>query len=197
MTINVIFFRKCQVFPQLTIQSCNNEWVSAYSPVFSIYFWFSLCRVYTFKVWGLGLQPRSAYSRINTVLIIIKITEQQNAIVSFETINITSMCQKKINKLPGIHDCELRLFTIILLYTLLALPFFFLIYHLDALILVHLTTRKDGLWWEQHSTRSLCHRSVLLWNKRLIRNTTISRQATIFTHKVHLVVFKGGHQESF
>ena len=45
----------------------NNEWVSDYSWVFSIYFWFSLCRVFTFKVWGLGLQPRSAYSRINTV----------------------------------------------------------------------------------------------------------------------------------
>ena len=74
-------------------------------------------------------------------------TEQQNAIVSFETINITSMCLKK-NKLPGIHDCELRLFTIILLYTLLALPCIFLIYHLDAVILVHLTTRKDGLWRE-------------------------------------------------
>ena len=73
-------------------------------------------------------------------------TEQQKAIVSFETINITSMCQKK--KLRSIHDCELHLFTIILLYTLLALPFIFLIYHLDALILVHLTTRKDGLWWE-------------------------------------------------
>ena len=25
--------------------------------MFSIYFWFSLCQVYTFKVWGLGLYP--------------------------------------------------------------------------------------------------------------------------------------------
>ena len=36
--------------------------------VFSIYFWLSSCQIYTYKVWGLGLQPSSPYSRINTVV---------------------------------------------------------------------------------------------------------------------------------
>ena len=67
---------------------------------------------------------------------------------------------------------------------------------LGQVTLVRRTTRDDGLLLESLSTRSLFPRSVLLLNKRLIRNTTISRQATKLTHKVHLVVFKGGLQES-
>ena len=67
---------------------------------------------------------------------------------------------------------------------------------LGQVTLVRRTTRDDGLLLESHSTRYLCHRSVPLLNKRLIRNTTISRKATKLTHKVHLVVFKGGLQEN-
>ena len=44
-----------QIKTEVNYNDNNNEWVSDYSWVFSIYFWFSLCRVFTFKVWGLGL----------------------------------------------------------------------------------------------------------------------------------------------
>ena len=57
---------------------------------------------------------------------------------------------------------------------------------------VWLMIRNDGLWQELHSTRSLCHKYVHLWSRRLEKSTTTLRAVTPFIYRPNLIISKHG-----